>query len=193
MSDGSSAGSGVVILVGNPRGGSRTSALAQTVVDQLADSLGGVLTGFGDVEVLELADLVGITFTGHPAVAPHPHPDPWAVVRSARLLVVATPTYKGTYTGVLKLFLDGFDGGELEGVVAVPAAIAGKPAHRDSVGATLSDLLLELGAAVPAQPIVLLEPEVTSAETVVRSWALANVAALRSALEATLPVAGASR
>lgn len=169
-----------VILVGNPRAGSRTSTLASALADQLAQVLPA--TGADSPEVLELADLVGITFTGEPAVAKAPHPDPWAAVRTARLLLVATPTYKGTYTGLLKIFLDHYQAGDLAGIVAVPVAIAGKPDHQESVGTTLRDLLVELGATVPAAPLVLLEPQVPEAAEHVTTWIQQHAAALDDAL-----------
>lgn len=163
----STATATTVVLVGNPRAGSRTSRLATTLVDRLAPALPE--GGPGEVEVLELADIAATTF-GPDAVAPSaPHPDPWGAVRAARLLVVATPTYKGTYTGLLKLLLDGFDTGDLAGVVAVPVAIAGKPDHRDSVAADLARVLTELGAQ-PTPPLALLEPEVADLDAAVAAW-----------------------
>lgn len=169
-----------VILVGNPRAGSRTAALAAEVATQLSGELPS--SGADRPEVLELADLAGVTFTAEPAVAAVPHPDPLGAVRSADLLLVATPTYKGTYTGLLKIFLDGYQAGDLDGVVAVPIGIAGKPEHQQSVGTTLRDLLLELGATVPTEPLVLLEPEVPDAPRHVADWVSAHGPALAEAL-----------
>ncbi|GIF63339.1 FMN reductase [Asanoa ishikariensis] len=164
----------VVTLVGNPRSGSRTRSLADAAVAEL--SARAVLD---EPRVLELSELVGITFSAEPAVAAAPVEDPFAVVRAARLLVVATPTYKGTYTGLLKVFLDRFGHRELAGLVAVPVAIAASEAHRQSVGATLTDLLVELGATVPASPLAVLEPDVADAAA---KWASAHADAVIAAL-----------
>ncbi|WP_256840049.1 NADPH-dependent FMN reductase [Ornithinimicrobium faecis] len=169
-----------VILVGNPRAGSRTATLATTLAQHLARTLPSA--GADSPEVLELAELVGITFTDEPAVASAPHPDPWGVVREADLLLVATPTYKGTYTGLLKIFLDHYQAGDLAGVVAIPVAIAGRPDHQESVGNTLRELLIELGASVPAPPLVLLEPQVPEATEHVTGWAREHTDALDRAL-----------
>lgn len=178
-----------VILVGNPRAGSRTSTLAATLAGALTEQLPGA--GADAPEVLELADLVAVSFSAEPAVPSAPHPDPWAAVREADLLLVATPTYKGTYTGLLKLFLDGYQAGDLAGVVAVPVAIAGKPDHQASVGSTLRDLLVELGAAVPAPPLVLLEPQVPDADGHVAAWVGTHAPALSAALADRSAAAGA--
>ena len=58
-------------------------------------------------------------------------------LREAEVAVVASPTCKGTYTGLLKLFLDQVATGDLAGVVAVPLMLGGGPAH-----ALAPDLLL---------------------------------------------------
>ena len=49
-------------------------------------------------------------------------------VGAADLVVVASPTYKATYTGLLKLFLDRFSTDGLRGV-AVPLMLGAGPAH----------------------------------------------------------------
>src|SRR5689334_365601 len=110
----------VVELIGNPRTGWRTRALADAAVDALSGA-GVALEGR---TVLELGQIVGITFGPEPAGTPAPVADPFEVVRGARLPVVATPTDKATYTGLLKVFLDRFGHRELAGVVALPVAIA---------------------------------------------------------------------
>ena len=51
-------------------------------------------------------------------------------VSSADLLVVAQPTYKATYTGLLKLFLDQLPGDGLRGVTAVPLMLGAGPGTR---------------------------------------------------------------
>jgi FMN reductase len=156
-----------VVLIGNPRPGSRTRVLGEAV----AGALRTVLTGAGPAQVLELAEIVGVTFGPEPARGGGGVPDPFATVRDARLLVVATPTYKATYTGLLKVFLDQYGPGALAGTVAVPVAIAAAPAHRDSVAAALTALLVELGASVPAPALALLEPEFAAADQVAAEWA----------------------
>ncbi|GAA4708166.1 NAD(P)H-dependent oxidoreductase [Phytohabitans rumicis] len=139
----------LVVLVGNPRPGSRTRALAEALAARLAP--------IEDTRVLELADVVGVSFGPEPAYGSTSGEDLFALVRSARLLVVATPTYKGTYTGLLKVFLDQFGPGALAGVVAVPVTIAASEPHVASVSAALRDLLVELGASVPAPALAVPE------------------------------------
>lgn len=166
-----------VVLVGNPRPGSRTGALASLLAELLPPDLVA-----GRPTVLELGELVAVSFGAEPAVPTAPHPDPWAVVRGADLLLVATPTYKGTYSGLLKLFLDQFRAGDLSGTTAVPVAVAGHVAHRRSVVETLTTLLQELGARVPAPGIGLLEKDIPSAAHLVSRWVEEHAATLRDSV-----------
>ena len=72
-------------------------------------------------------------------------------VRAADLVVVASPTYKATYTGLLKLFLDRFPPAGLRDVVAVPLMLGASPAHALAPELTLRPVLTELGATVPVR------------------------------------------
>ncbi|WP_433318392.1 NADPH-dependent FMN reductase [Micromonospora sp. CA-269861] len=167
----------VVVLVGNPRAGSRTRGVANTVAEALLDRLGEPP---GRFLVLELAEVVGVSFGPEPAYGAKTDLDPFAAVRSARLLVVATPAYKGSYTGLLKVFLDQFGHRELAEVVAVPVAVAASPAHADATASALRDVLVELGAHVPAPPLAVLESQLTDAHGIAAQWADQHSAAIGS-------------
>lgn len=160
----------VVELIGNPRTGSRTRALADAVAQALLAALSGTGVTLSGSATLELADIVAVTFGPAPAVPRSPVDNPHETVRSARLLIVATPTYKGTYTGLLKVFLDQYGHRELAGTVAIPVSIAASEAHRESVGVALTSLLDELGANVPAPPLSVLEPDAADPEQAARDW-----------------------
>jgi FMN reductase len=76
-------------------------------------------------------------------------------LRDAPLLVVATPTYKGSYTGVLKVLLDQLPAQALAGKRAVPVVTAGVAPQAAAAEALLRQLLTELGAEVlPGLPVV---------------------------------------
>lgn len=126
---------GTVVLSGNPRPGSRTLGLATAVGEALSDR---------PPVVIDVADLVpGLLTPGDPATA-----DALAAIRDAGLLVVATPTYKGSYTGVLKVLLDNLKGDSLTGITAVPVVTAGVQPQADGAAGFLRHLLGELGATV---------------------------------------------
>jgi FMN reductase len=91
-------------VVGNPRAGSKTLAATRSLVALLADSLGATDSG-----VVDLADFGGRVLDGSDGEVAEMR-DRLAAVQ---LLVVATPVYKGSYTGLLKGFLDGYGPGAL--------------------------------------------------------------------------------
>ncbi len=104
---------------------------------QLSPPVGAGLLGWGDSTVAESV----------------------AAVQSLDLLIVASPTYKATYTGLLKLFLDQFGGDSLAGVVAVPVMLGAGRAHALAPELLLKPVLVELGASTPTKALYLLDSE----------------------------------
>ena len=86
------------------------------------------------------------------------------------MLVVASPTYKGTYTGLLKAFLDLLGPNALAGVRAVPVMLAGAPDHKLALDVHLTPLLHELGASVPDRGLFVLEADVDRIDEIARAW-----------------------
>jgi len=78
----------------------------------------------------------------HPALI-----DAIAAVRDADALVVATPVYQSSYSGLLKVFLDLLPQFALRGKTVLPLATGGSPAHVLAVDYALRPLLSALGAA----------------------------------------------
>jgi FMN reductase len=148
--------SGIVVVSGNPRPGSRTSTLATAV----GTALGGASA------VVEVGALgAGLLTPDDSATA-----SALSSVREADVLVVATPTYKGSYTGVLKVLLDQLPAGALAGKRAVPVVTAGVAAQAAAAAALLSQLLTELGADVaPALPVV--EAELADSAAIAEKYA----------------------
>ncbi|AFR07196.1 NAD(P)H-dependent oxidoreductase [Nocardiopsis alba] len=173
------------VLVGNPRPNSRTATAALATARHAARAA-GLSTEPGRGDLLELSDLQPLLLT------PGPPLDVQAAlerIRASELLVVASPTYKATYTGLLKVFLDLLPSGGLEGVTAVPVLVMGSPAHTLAVDVHLRPLLLELGASLPTSGLALLQDTVTTEgtdspglEEVLRPWAERSAPALRAAL-----------
>ncbi|MGC9537078.1 NAD(P)H-dependent oxidoreductase [Streptomyces sp. UG1] len=97
------------VVAGNPKPASRTLDAATRLATQLG--------GRPPDDVLDVITLgPGLLGWGDEAVS-----DAVRSVAAADLVVVASPTFKATYSGVLKLFLDQFATGEgLRDVVAVP-------------------------------------------------------------------------
>ena len=70
-----------------------------------------------------------------------------AVVEQARALVVATPVYKASYSGLLKAFLDLLPSHALAGKGVLPVATAGSLAHCLVLEYALKPVLSALGAS----------------------------------------------
>ncbi|MEV0614175.1 NAD(P)H-dependent oxidoreductase [Nonomuraea sp. NPDC050404] len=154
----------VVALVGNPRAGSRTL----TVAVEAARAIGRRL---GAEEPPEVVDLAAIA--SH-LLAPGPYPDvevALELVAEASVLVVASPTYKGTYTGLLKSFLDRLPPQALAGKAALPLLVMGDAKHALAVEVHLRPLLVELGASVPTPGLAVLESELPGLAEVLAAWA----------------------
>jgi FMN reductase len=133
-----------VAVIGNPKPASRTRKAAEL----LADGLGA------DCTTLELSQLgPGLLGWGDPVVA-----EAVAAVQKADIVIAASPTFKATYSGLLKLFLDQFSGGTgLAGVVGIPLMLGAGDAHALAPDLLLKPVLVELGATCPAQGLFQLD------------------------------------
>jgi FMN reductase len=141
------------IVVGNPKPRSRTYLAAEVVAERLTGrrpdiamdltDIDAALLDWTDARVGELVDEVS----------------------SADLVVFASPTYKATYTGLLKLFLDRVPTGALAGVTAVPLMLGGDWRHSLAPDLLLKPVLVELGATCPTSGLFLIEREYQGSET----------------------------
>jgi FMN reductase len=169
---------GLVVVSGNPRPGSRTLGVAQAVGRRLAGSLALPWT-----DPVDLALLAPEILTGSAAVTAARDR-----VAAARLVVVATPVYKASYTGLLKAFLDGYGPDALAGVVAVPVVVSASPAHALAGEVHLRPVLVELGAVVPARTFAVTEDQLADVGQPLEAWAARWAATLGRAVPA--PLAG---
>lgn len=153
----------VVALVGNPRPASRTLGAASALARTLADRLGADVAP----TTVDLATL-----------APVLHAQPrtadldaaLATVAGADVLVVATPVYKASFTGLLKSFLDLYGPDGLAGVVAVPLVVSAAPAHALVGEVHLRPVLVELGATVPTRALSVLDADLADLTPAVDRW-----------------------
>ena len=108
-------------------------------------------------------------------------------IRSCSLVVVASPTYKASYTGLLKSFLDWFSTTDLLGVTVVPVMTGAGAHHALAVEVHLRPVLVELGATLPTRGLYVTEGELAAADDVIVEWLLAAGPQLRQAVSATRP------
>jgi len=131
----------VSIVVGNPKPRSRTLKVAHSLLDKLLEGADH------EVEIVDLAD-----FADEVLVWPSEKMDALnARVAASDLAIFASPTYKATYTGLLKSFLDRYPANGLAGVVAIPVLTGADLTHSMGPTVNLAPLLSELGAVVPGR------------------------------------------
>lgn len=156
----------VVALSGNPRPMSRTAGLTLAVARSLLD-----IGLAGPVTQIDLAN---------PAAG---EDQLRQVLCDAELAVVSSPTYKATYTGLLKSFLDPLPPGALRGVVVVPVMVAADRAHALAVDVHLRPLLLELGATCPTPGLFVEEAQLVDPAAAIAPWLAIAAPALGAPLD----------
>lgn len=150
----------LVVVVGNPKAGSKTLGVAKRVAKELAGD------GDVDLDVIDLATMTSELFDwGSPTVGTAAER-----VVAANVAVFASPVYKATYTGMLKVFLDRFGAGSLQGLVAVPLLVGGAPGHALAVEVHLRPLLVELGATCVTPGLFVLESSIPDLDAQLHQW-----------------------
>lgn len=167
--------SGVGIVVGNPNERSRTLAVAETVADAAAEAAG---LPTAEHHVIDLADLGPDLFDWSSARVR----EAVDVIRSTALTVVASPTYKASYTGLLKSFLDWFATTDLAGVVVVPVMVGARLQHALAVEVHLRPVLVELGATLPTRGLYVTEDRLDTLDEVLAPWLVEAGPRLRAAV-----------
>lgn len=170
----------LVVVVGNPRPQSRTLAVAEMVAARVGDALGAARVA--TVDLCRYADLMFRWPDDQLAVISRG-------VAAADILVVASPTYKGAYTGLLKGFLDRYPFNALAGVTAIPVMTGSDPVHGLAPDYTLRPLLVELGASVPTKGLFFQIAQMGIAAAVVDRWAAVSLPQLSAALPSSAPPA----
>ena len=166
-------------VVGNPRVGSRTFQAAAEVTRQLAAAARASGAAVRD-SYLDLAEIAPRLFDWEDAVA-----EQWiAQALAADVLVVASPTYKATYTGLLKAFVDRFPSNALEGKIAIPIMMGAAPIHQLAVDCHLLPLLLEVGATCPVRGLYVLESALPDWPRTAAAWVASAAAVLARELPA---------
>jgi FMN reductase len=155
----------IITVVGNPKPGSRTLGAATTLTHALVPA---VWEGEVNHTVVDLATIAGGLLA--PWLLSPEAKEAAATVQGSGILVIATPTYKASYTGLLKLFLDVFPAGSLSSTVVVPLVVSGGPAHRYLGDLQLRPVLSELGAVLPAPSVLIEESELPLLDDLVASY-----------------------
>ena len=173
----------VAVVVGNPKPASRTRKIAELLVEKLLEP------GTFETQVIDLADYTSEIFAWPSETMGTLNES----VADSDLAIFASPTYKATYTGLLKAFLDRYPANGLAGVTAIPVHTGADFTHAMGPTFTLSPLLVELGATVPGRGFYLALSQLERVDEVldaaVGEYAgnIRRVASLAGALRAGIP------
>jgi FMN reductase len=159
----------IVAVTGNPRPQSRTHTVARTLAGELARVLG--TDPPADVDLAEIG--AGVLDPGDERSQAAT-----AIVLASDLLVLASPTYSATYSGLLKAFLDRLGTRPLAGKTAVPLLLGGAPNHQLAIDVHFTPLLYELGARVPVRGLFVVESDVPEFSNAAAVWAQAHAGTL---------------
>ena len=170
----------IAVVTGNPKPASRTHGLALAVAGALSAALRppGAGAAPGIYLAIDLAEHAPSLFDA----ADRELSRLTAEVAAADIVVVASPTYKAAYTGMLKAFLDRYGSDGLAGTVAVPVMTGGWAGHSLAVEVHLRPVLVELGSTVPARGLYVTEPELAEPDATVARWAATAIPLIRGAL-----------
>lgn len=163
------------MVVGNPKPRSRTRTVAEAVAGAAAEAAG--LVGAAPTTI-DLADL-GPQLFDWSSTEVRAAVD---TVRASALAVVASPTYKASYTGLLKSFLDWFSATDLDGVTVVPVMVGAGTQHALAVEVHLRPVLVELGATLPTRGLYVTEEQLEQLDGVIAAWLTEAGPRLRAAV-----------
>jgi FMN reductase len=153
----------MAVVVGNPKANSRTLRVALAV----ADALSGRLGIGGDRLVVDLAEVATELFEPESSKVNDLLND----VAASELIVAASPTFKATYTGLLKSFFDRYTTNALGSSVAVGVMTGAAPIHALAVEVHLRPLLVELGASAPTRGLYVTEQQFEDLDAAIGPWA----------------------
>jgi FMN reductase len=145
------------IVVGNPKPRSRTL--------QAALAVGKGLGAPDPYAVIDVADLGEALFDRNNSVLK----GAVNIIQSCDVVIFASPTFKSSYSGLLKLLLDQLPPDGLKDIVALPLMLGAGMAHALAPDLLLKPILVELGAICPMRGLYLLESEV-EASSALDNW-----------------------
>ncbi|MFD3687302.1 NADPH-dependent FMN reductase [Nocardiopsis sp. NPDC058631] len=162
------------VLVAAPQSRSAVRDAALRAASEVASRAGVTSTP----DVIDLADL-GPALLSETSEAVDAALDK---VRESDVLLVASPQAHGTYTGLLKVFLDRLPELGLGHTVAVPLAVVNDLRNSHGIEEDLRILLADLGAWVAEPGLILAADETDRPDSVVRAWADVAAPGLRQAV-----------
>jgi len=128
----------IVIISGSPNAGSRLNGMLKHIEQQLAKQ--NLSADTISVVSLPAEDLVQANFTSEAILTANKK------VEEAAAVIIASPVYKASYTGVLKAYIDLLPQKGFLGKIITPIFIGGSMAHLLSIDYSLKPVLASMGA-----------------------------------------------
>lgn len=150
----------IVAIAGSPSHPSRTSAVLKYAESVLESE--GLHTDVFAVRDLPPEDLVYANFDS-PALNKAK-----TLVEQASGVIISTPIYKASYTGVLKAFLDLLPPGAFSGKIILPIATGGTLGHLLAIDYALKPVIATLGARYVLGGVYLLDTQIQVNESSVQ-------------------------
>lgn len=145
-----------ILINGGNHVDSRLTGVEQYIANNLIAK--GIEVETIQVHQLPAEDLITANYTSEAIAA--------EIVKfgAADIVVFLTPIYKGSYTGILKTFIDLLPQKRLEGKQVFPVAIGGSIAHLLALEYSLKPVLSILGATNIESPIYIVDSQVARVE-----------------------------
>lgn len=147
----------IVTIAGSASASSRTASLLRYIQDRLTQyshTLYPIIVQKLDPRELFYAQYDGVTL-----------PPALTAVAKADAVVICTPIYKASYSGILKVFLDLLPQKAFADKIILPVACGATPAHLLTIDYAIRPLLAALGGEIITQGVYLLDSQFTYNES----------------------------
>lgn len=155
----------IVSVIGHLKEASKTSQITAAVTGKIEAYL-KEKECLVKSDVIELSTLCGKLFEwGNADVQ-----EKLEMVASCHVLIVASPTFKASFTGLLKSFLDMIPQDGLLTKRVVPVMVGAAPHHSLAVELQLRPVLTELGAACTPKGLYILDSQMEQLPELLDKW-----------------------
>jgi FMN reductase len=146
----------VTIITGSPSEHTRLNGVLQEVLDYFQQ--GGYTSEVINVRNLPPEDLIYANFSSEEIINANKK------VEQSKIIVILTPVYKASFSGVLKTYLDLLPQNGLEGKTILPITVGGTFGHLLAIDYSLKPVLSALGANNFLRGVFILDSQIKKLE-----------------------------
>ncbi|MEY9978217.1 NADPH-dependent FMN reductase [Lysinibacillus sp. RC79] len=145
-----------VIVNGNNSRNSRLTAIHDKVENYLKAH--GIVVHTNYVHELPAEDLITANFASEAIISENKQ------VEEADIIILLTPIYKASYSGIIKTYLDLLPQKALHGKIILPIAVGGSIGHLLALEYALKPILAVLGATTIAHSVYIVDKQIIRLE-----------------------------